>query len=216
MRCNMSRKSKALEFVDEMYNMSVTGRNIEVTEPIRDYIMEKISKIERFTHRIIDVNVILDIQKLDKRVEVILKAENIKVRSQAISTDMYASIDKAVDKIEAQLRRYKTKLKDHQVRGTKSVDMNVEVLRGSRDAYLEDVNEEIERVNEEKKLNKYHPHELVKQEKRPLKTLTYDEAVMKMELSQDFFLVFRHEEDMKIKVIYRRNDGDYGIIKPEA
>ncbi len=209
----MNRKAKALEFVDAEYNIKITGRQVEITDSMKDYAMEKISKIERFMNRIIDINVIMDIQKIDHRVEIILKAGHTKITSQASTQDMYASIDKAVAKLEAQLRRYKSKLQDHHAKSLAIIDMNVNVLR--RPTAEEELELEVE--EEEGALDGEEAvHEIVKQEKRPLKTLTYDEAVMKMELSQDAFLIFKNEEDQKLKVIYRRQDGHYGIIEPNC
>lgn len=207
----MNRKAKALEFTDVGYNIQITGRNVDVTDPMKDYAMEKISKIERFMDRIIDVNVIMDIQKLDHRVEIILKAGNFKITSRACTTDMYISIDQAVDKLEAQILRYKSKIQDHHAKGHAVLEMNVDVLGPPSEA--EEI-AELEEAFENQKLDTFKPHQLLKQETRPLKILTYDEAIMKMELSGDIFLIFKNEEDQKLKVIYRRKDGHYGIIEP--
>lgn len=206
----MNRKDKALEFTDETYNIQITGRNVEVTDSIRDYATEKVSKIERFMNRIIDVNVIMDIQRLDHRVEIIVKTGNTKITSSASTTDMYASIDQAVAKLEAQLLRYKSKLQDHHAKGHAILDMNVNVL-SREEAREEEIEEEM--INEAEK-PRFKLHHVVNKETRPLKTLTYDEAVMKMELSGDSFMVFKNEEDQKLKVIYRRRDDNYGIIEP--
>lgn len=212
----MSRKSKAAEFVQEGYNIAVTGRNVQVTEPMKNYAMEKIWKIERFTTRIIDVTVTMDIQKLSHRVDIILKVDHIKIRASAESENMYASIDKAIDKIESQLRRYRERIRDHQARATKTIDMKVNVLRSPAEEAVLDVNEDIDEANHQRMIDNFRPHEIVKQETTPLKILTNDEALMKMDLSGDAFLIFRSEKDMKLKVIYRRNDGNYGIIEPES
>ena len=160
-------------------------------------------------NRIIDVSVIMDIQRLDHRVEIILKAGNTKITSKASSTDMYASIDRAADKLQAQILRYKSKLQDHHAKGHAILNMTVNVLNPK----------EIEEDVEDGDLNdhefaRFKPHRVIKQESRPLKILTYDEAVMKMELSGDDFILFKNEEDQKLKVIYRRKDENYGIIEP--
>lgn len=210
----MNRKSKALEFIDEGYNIKITGRHLEVTDSMKDYAMEKLSKIEKFSNRIIDVNVIMDIQKLEHRVEIIIKVGHIKITSQATSNDMYASIDKAIAKLESQLRRYKNKIQDHHAKkGLAAIDMKVNVIR--RPTAEEELEEE-EELGLESKKEGYYPHEIVTQETIPLKTLTFDEAIMKMDLSGDVFLIFKSEEDQKLKVIYRRKDENYGIIEPEC
>ncbi|MBA2369028.1 MAG: ribosome-associated translation inhibitor RaiA [Candidatus Protochlamydia sp.] len=210
----MNRKAKALEFVDEGYNITVTGRHVQITDSMKDYALEKVSKIERFMNRIIDVNIIMDIQKLEHRVEIIFKAGHTKVTSQAVTNDMYASIDKAVNKLERQILRYKSKLQDHHAKGLAVIDMNVNILKRPTDEEEETELEEEETDNSEA-LNGEAVHEIV-QETRPLKTLTAEEAMMKMELSQDSFLLYKSEEDLKLKVIYRRSDGNYGVIEPQC
>lgn len=212
----MKGRAKAAEFVDEGYKIHVTGRNVLVTDAMKDYAMEKVSKIEKFSHRIIDVVVTMDIQKLDHRVDIVMKVDTIKIKSQAASTDMYASIDKAVSKIENQLRRYKTRLKEHSAKALNVIDMNVNVFKKPPEAELLDVNLDIEDENQRKLYESYQPQEIVSRETKPLKTLTLDEAMMKMVLSGDKFLIFRGEEDQKLKVIYLRKDGHFGVIDIEA
>lgn len=207
----MNRKAKALEFVDAGFNIQITGRHVEVTDSMKAYAMEKISKIERFSNRIIDVNVVMDIQKIEHRVEITMKIGNIFITSQVGTPDMYASIDKAVAKIEAQLRRYKTKIQNHHVKGRSEVDMIVNIISPPAPVNEENLEDEI---NQPEYLESYEPHTIVKQETMSLKTLTYDEAVMKMELSNAPFLVFKNEVDQKLKIIYRRPDGNYGMIEP--
>jgi putative sigma-54 modulation protein len=209
----MNRKAKTLEFADAAYNIQITGRHVEITDSMKDYAMDKISKIERFMNRIIDINIIMDIQKLEHRVEIILKAGNTKITSRASSTDMYVSIDQAVDKLETQILRYKSRLQDHHAKGHAVLDMTVNVL--SQEQMEEDLGID-EELDHQKEFNRFKPHRVVKQETRPLKILTYEEAIMKMELSGDAFMIFKNEVDQKLKVIYRRKDGNYGVIEPSC
>lgn len=206
----MNRKAKALEFMEIGYNISITGRHLAVTDSMKDYAMEKVAKLERFTDRIIDVNIIMDVQREMHRVEIILKVGHTKITSQAMTTDMYASIDKAVDKIEAQLRRYKEKLQNHHAKGSVAIDMNVNIIpRPAREAEEEEWEE-----NNANQTEHFPVHEIVQQDTIPLKVLNQEEALMKMELSGDNFLLYKAEEDQKLKLIYRRKDGNYGLIEP--
>jgi putative sigma-54 modulation protein len=210
----MNRKTKALEFIDAEYHIHITGRHIEITDSMKDYALEKISKIERFMNRIIDVNVIMDIQKLQHRVEIILKAGSFKITSQASSTDMYVSIDKAIDKLEAQILRYKSKIQDHHAKGHADLNMTVNVVR--RPSETEEIFDLEEQFLDDQAVKSLKPHQIVKQETLPLKILNCDEAIMKMELSDDMFLIFKDEADQKLKIIYRRKDDNYGIIEPRC
>ena len=211
-----SRKAKALEFINEGYDIGITGRNVLVTDAMKDYAIEKIAKIERISPRVVNVNVVMEIQRFEQRVDIVAKINNLKVKSHAVTEDMYASIDKAVEKLEAQLRKYKTKIQDHHARGVKSIDMDVNVILPHLDDDLNEVNEEIDDETIKQDVDLYRPHKIVAKEKKELKQLTFDEAIMKMELSQDAFLIFIHENDRKVKVIYRKKDGSYGVIEPNG
>lgn len=211
----MSRKSTAEKFRDDVYDITVTGRNVLVTDGMQQYAIDKISKIDRFANRVVDVAVVMDIQKLEHRVDLILKIDHIFIRSSASSDNMYASIDKVVDRLKAQLSRYKRRIRDHQVKGIPSIEISETIVAPSLEEEIEQINDEIVSDITADLINKYIPHQIVSQETRPLKTLNYGEAVMKMELSEDLFMVFKGEEDQKIKVIYRREDGNFGIIEPE-
>lgn len=211
----MSRKAIIEKFQNDVYDISVTGRNVLVTEAMQQYAIDKISKIDRFSNRVVDVNVVMDIQKLEHRVDLIVKVDQIVIRCSASSDNMYASIDKVVDRLKSQLSRYKRRIREHQIKGITSIEISETIVAPSGDEEIEQINDEIISENNVQLISSYAPHQIVSKETRPLKTLNYSEAVVKMELSGDSFMVFRGEEDQKIKVIYRREDGNFGIIEPE-
>ena len=210
----MSRKNRVVN-TEHGYSIKVTGRHLEVTEPMKDYAVEKILKMERVVTNIIEVAVTMDIQKLQHRIDVVFRFDHFKIKAQASSDNMYTSVDKVIDKLQSQLHKYKSKIKEHQAKGISVIDMKVNIYKPPEKEDIEDINEEIEAENRRQLENKYKPHEIDKQETRPLKTLTHDEAIMKMELSNDSFMVFRREKDLKINVIYRRKDDCYGVIETD-
>lgn len=211
----MSRKSKAAEFIDEEYSLTINGRNVLVTDAMKNYAMDKLSKLEKYGTRIIDIAVTMDIQRFEHIVDIVVKLNQIKIKSSAATEDMYASIDKAVGKIQAQLVKYKQRLQDHHAKPLESIDVTVNVLRPAAEEFISEINDEIEDENYRKMDAEYKPHAIVNKETQSIKFLTWDEALMKMELSGDQFLIFRNEVDRKINVIYRREDGDYGLVMPE-
>lgn len=214
----MSRKSKAAEFVEEAYNVNITGRHVAVTDAMRNYVIDKLSKIEKFSDRIIDAVVTMEVVRHEQRVDIVLKVNNLQIKSQALSDDMYASIDMAVHKLETQLLKYKNKIQDHQnhqKRKNDNIEMAVNILRGASDEELAVVNDEIESETRHRLLDKYIPHKIVSRKRIPLKTLTDGEAIMKLDLSGENFLIYRSEETQKLKIIYRRDDGDFGVIQAE-
>jgi putative sigma-54 modulation protein len=206
--------SKFKEEEAEGYRVDIIGRNIQVTEPIRMYVWDKLSKIERFHRHIMHLHMTLEIQKLEHICAIVLKIDHTEVKCQSKSTDMYASIDKAIDRLHSLLARYKSRLQDHHRKKLSIVDMQVNVLHRPYNE-LEEINAEIEKVNVQSKIEAYRSPKIIGTEIKLLKTLTIDEALMKMDLSGDLFLIFRAEEDMKLKVLYLRKDGHYGLIQPE-
>lgn len=210
----MSSKEKFLEEEEAGYRIDVLGRHLEITEPMKQYAWDKLSKIERFHNHIFYVHVTLDIQKLDHICLILLKFDHFKITAQATSTDMYVSIDKAVDRLQNLLRRYKSRIQDHHKKALSAVDMQVNVLERPSDE-VEEFNAEINAATKKNQEASFVPPKLIGTETKRLKTLTVEEALMKMELSADSFLMYRSEEDQKLKVLYRRADGNYGLLQPE-
>ncbi len=210
----MVKQNKFTEEESLGYRVDVIGRNLQITDPIRAYIWDKLSKIERFHNHIIHVHITLEIHKLEHNCTLILKIDHTRVKCQANSTDMYASIDRAIDRMQVLLSRYKSRIQDHHKKKLSVIDMQVNVLQRPFNE-LESINAEIEAESAKSEIEANRPTKIIGTETRPLKTLTINESVMKMDLSGDGFLLFRCEEDQKLKVIYRRTDGNYGLIQPE-
>jgi putative sigma-54 modulation protein len=190
------------------------GRSVQVTEAMKNYVRDKLSKIDRLHDHIMDIHVYLDIQRLEHVISILVKYEHFQIKVGASSTDMYASIDEAISRLQNKIRRWKGRIQDHNAKKLTVIDMNVNVLHRPYNL-LEEINSDIEAEKIQKEKEAYQPPKVIGQEKMPLKILTNEEAIMKMELSGDPFLVFRGEEDRKLKVIFRREDGNYGLIFPE-
>lgn len=195
------------------FPISITGRHILITEAMKEYAKEKLNKLEHLSKDILDIHVTMDIQRQEHRVDIMIKAGRFVVRTHASTQDMYASIDKAVDKLLSRLGRYKSKMQMHHAKALSVVDMEVNVIKSGYNE-LDDINDAIDEQNR-REIEEEFSHDIVTKETLPLKTLTSDEAIMKMDLSGDEFMVFRSEEEQKIKIIYRRKDGNYGLISPE-
>ncbi len=193
------------------YTIAVVGRHTYVTDAMRQYVLEKLSKLERFHNHIIDVQVTMDIQKAEHIVSILLHFSHYELRVQATSSDMYASIDKAVHKLTTQLRRWKSRLQEQAIKPLQAIDMKVNVLSAPYNEIAE-YNKEIEGTAPKEV---YRAPAIIGNDTMKLKTLTEEEAMMKLELSAHPFLLFRSEIDHEVKLIYRRPDGNYGIVHPE-
>ncbi|MBS0635274.1 MAG: ribosome-associated translation inhibitor RaiA [Verrucomicrobia bacterium] len=208
----LTRKQRIAEFEDEGYNIMVTGRHVHVTDAMKAYAVEKLSKLDRFADRIIDIAVIMDIQKLEHRVDIVMKYGHTIIKSHAATGDMYVSLDQAVHKLQNQLRRYKSRLKDHHAKGHPVGELAATIYSPIDEV---EINQGIESLNDYEEVGQLQPHKIVKSETQPLKILTDDEAIMKMELSGKPAMVYRNEETRRLKVIYRLEDGNYCVIEAE-
>ncbi|MES2274214.1 MAG: ribosome-associated translation inhibitor RaiA [Chlamydiota bacterium] len=203
---------KTNKFANEGYTIYVVGKHIEITDAIRNYVFEKLSKVERIADQIIDVTVTLDAQKLEQSCSILMNFIHFHIKVSASTDNLYSAIDKAIDRLVSLIRRYKTKLQSHRNKDLTTVDIHVNIIQALKDD-VKAINDEIEAENIIAEEDRYKLHQVVARETMPLKTLTQDEAIMKMEITDDTFLIYRSEEDQKLKVIYRRKDRNYGLVQ---
>ena len=180
--------------------VQITGRHVQATEAIKRYAESKIDNLHLDYPRIIEAHVILDIEKYRQIVEIILHCSNhITIEATAETTDMYASIDQAVDKIAQQMRKYKTKiLRTHRPRRQEIRHFDEQVLSVPLD-FEEQAEAE---------------PTIIQTERYPVKPMYVDEAVLQMEMSKRQFVVFMNAKTEKINILHRRKDGSYGLMEP--
>jgi putative sigma-54 modulation protein len=199
---------------DESYNVSIIGRHIEVTEPIRQYVLEKLHKIERVAEEIVDVHVRLEVQGLQQSCSIVMQFyKHLHIKVAASADTLYAAIDKCTDKVMNLIRKHKKKIQSHHAKKYTMVQASVNVVQPHREDELQEINRAIKEENEREKKDRFELHKVVSKESVPLRMLTQDEAVWRMEICDDPFLIYRSEEDQKFKIIQRREDGNYSIIQ---
>ncbi|NGX49647.1 MAG: Ribosome-associated factor Y [Candidatus Anoxychlamydiales bacterium] len=206
----MVDKSK---FETEGYSLEITGKHLQITDPMQTYVLEKISKLERFTNNILEIVVTLEVQKLAHTVSIVIKFLHYRIHVHSTTVDLYAAIDGAFNKLYKLIRKYKGKLQSHRNKDLASVDMKVHVLAEIDE--LEDINDEIEEETLNQELEKYKIPKVVSKDVMAMKMLTQEEAIMKLELAGEHFLIYKSEEDQKLKVIYKRDDSNLGIVEVE-
>ncbi|MCH9613150.1 MAG: Ribosome hibernation promotion factor [Chlamydiia bacterium] len=200
--------------MSENYRVSVVGKNIEVTNAMRDYFMDKLEKTEKLSTDLIHVDATVEVHKLDHEVTIIMKFSHYRIKVHAVTGEMYSAIDKAFDKLRSKLRRWKSKIQSHHAKGLKMTEMEVELLE-HEEKEVQALDQDIIEENNTTLDAAFARPPVVRVTKAPLKTLTLDEAWMKMELTDDLFMVFKSEEDRTIKVMYRRANGGYAIMNTQ-
>lgn len=205
--------AKNKKFESEAYTITITSKNIDVTPAIENYILGKLSKIERFAPHILDIHVTLDVQKVAKTVSFLMKFLHFKIKVQGRTEDLYSAIDQGSDKLIKLIQKYKTKLQKHRVKEPPT-RMEVSVLEPVSE--LDEINDQIDEENLKKEERLFRVHEIVATDSMPVKMLAQDEAAMKLELSGDNFLVYKSEEDQKLKLMYVRKDDKLGLVPLEV
>ena len=177
-------------------NINVRGKNIEATPALVDYANKKLGKLEKLFDKKAEVQVVLSVIREDHIVEVTVNLNGLIMRGEESTGDMYASIDMVVEKLERQFEKFKTRMnKSLRKRGTRKIS----------EQYA---------AQEAEQRSETEPG-VVKTKRFPLKPMSVEEAILQMDLLGHNFFVFANSENESINVIYRRKDGDYGLIEPE-
>lgn len=174
--------------------ITLRGKNIEITEAIEEKVSEKLSKLDKYfiVSENVEAKVLVRTYPYGQKIEVTIPTEYVLLRAEVVDQDLYNAIDLVIDNLEGQIRKYKTRL------NRKSKDNKLAFNLAS----IEPLEEEEEDV-------------LVKTKTITPKPMDMEEAIMQMELIGHSFFVYRDTETDAISIVYRRNDGDYGLIETE-
>lgn len=182
---------------------NIRGENLEVTEAIRDYVKKKIDKLKRYfeTPPTSDVHVKLSVYNNEQRIEVTISMKDLLLRAEERNLDLYAAIDLVVDKLERQIRKYKTKVNRKSRQKGSPKHIFAELEREAQNARNEREEDEIE---------------IVRTKRFNLKPMDSEEAILQMDMLDHAFFVFTNALSGDTNVVYRRKDGRYGLIEPNS
>lgn len=179
-------------------NIIISGKNFEVSDPVRRHIQSKVSRLSRYLPRISEARV--EIAREGTRaaqarqvVQITLVSDGAILRGEERSGDVYASLDAALDKIHRQILRYKGSRLRRTSHHSRAVDSPAEL-----------------EVSEE------HEPRIVRTKAFPVRPMREEEAIEQMELLGHDFFIFYNAESGRLNVLYRRRDGNYGLIEPEV
>lgn len=194
--------------------LSVTFRHMEPTDAIKDYAKDKVERIKKYFPDPIAAHVVLSTERSYQHVaDVNIQLHNgISLKGREITEDMYSSIDLVMAKIERQVRRYKERIRGHKARADLSeIPVALHVLAGE---------EPQEAAAGAAAAGGAAPAPakptIIRTSKFSARALTVDEAVMQMNLLGNSFLVFRNGQSGRVNVVYKRDDGNYGLIDTGA
>lgn len=185
-------------------NVTISGRHLDVTDGLKGHIEERLTKLASHFDKVIDADVVLDIEKHRHIAEVNVHANGIRIHGKESSLDMYASVDAVLHKLERQCLKYKGRINRHKPR-------LVETIQSYRQSILSPAggNGHLEEAE-----STAPAHAPVQHETLQMKHLNTDEAVLQLELTDDIFLVFYNTETSQMNVLYKHADGSFGLIEP--
>ncbi len=172
----------------------VRGNNkIEITDAMKDYVKEKLSKLDKYTlEKDIKATVNVKVRSYSQKVEVTIPLKTLILRAEEESSDFYSAVDLVIGKLERQIRKNKTKLKKKEKTGIK--EFNTDDIIDLSDDDLE---------------------KEIKRKKIEIKPMNLEEAILQMELLGHNFFMYKDSDIKKIAVVYKRKDGGYGVIEEE-
>ncbi len=176
----------------DIMRITITGRNIELTEGLKSAVEDKLGKLEKYFAPDTEVFVTLSVEKERQKIEVTIPVKGNIVRSEQVSNDMYVSIDLVEEVIERQLKKYKKKLISKQ--------QNAASFRKEFIEKETDVDDEIR---------------IIRTKRFDMKPMYPEDACVQMELLGHNFFVFCNAESEQVNVVYKRNGNTYGLIEPE-
>lgn len=169
--------------------ITTTGRKIDITAGLKGYVEKKLSKLEKFFSEETAAQVTLSVQKDDHIIEVTVYHEGMIFRAEVRDADMYAAIDRVIDVLERQIRKQKTRLEKKLREGA---------FESGSDAYDYEEEEEFK---------------IVKTKKYENKPMSVEEAILQMNLLGHEFYIFNNADTLDKEVVYKRKDGNYGLIE---
>jgi putative sigma-54 modulation protein len=177
-----------------MMNVNISSKNLKASDYLIDKIESKFRKLDKYFRGDTEAQVTLSLEKGRQGIEATINAKGIVFRAEDNSTDIYAGIDKVVDRLAGQMSRYKSKLvKKHKDKGVLNFDDIPDTDAGEGDALT-----------------------IAKRKKFSLHPMTPEEAILQMELLGHTFFVFLDMETDSIGVVYKRHDGAYGLLETEV
>ena len=173
--------------------ISIYAKNMQLTDALREAAIKKIKRLDKFFQQDIEAKVVLSIEKKLHKVEVTIPFNGRIVRVEESSDDMYNAVDDAVEALERQIRKFKTKLQNKKHSNNSIKFENIEPL---------DIEEDQE-------------FKVVKTKRFAIKPMHIEEAILQMDLLKHNFFVFLNGDSEEVNVVYKRKDGNYGLIEPE-
>jgi putative sigma-54 modulation protein len=185
---------------------SVTFRHMEPSEPLKQHVLDKLQRIRKFFPDPIRAQIVLSLERYRHKADIIITLHNgLAIKGKELTEDMYSAIDLVMDKIERQVRRYKDRIDSHRPAAGPELLVHYEVMQP--------VDGQAAPVDGQAAPEAKGEYKVVKSSRFFARPLSVEEAIMQMNLLGAEFLVFTNAESRDVNVVYKRSDGNYGLIE---
>ncbi len=183
--------------------VNITFRHLEPTEALKAHVRDRVEHVQRYVDRASEAHAVLHVENVNHHAEITVKAGRFLLRGTARSEDMYASIDAAADRIERQLKKHKDKL--HSAHKSNGVPHNLSPAEVRHEVF------DLLGGAAEKPARR-----VVKSTQFQAKPMSIDEAILQLDLLDASFYVFQNAADRAINVVFKRDDGNYGLVEAKV
>ena len=195
-------------------NIVVRSRQFKITDALREYVIKRVKKLEKYPYDFSDVQVTLSVEKERQRVEITTALSGFALRGEEETLDMYSSVDLVVEKLERQINKYR---KRFDKRHASIRDMELLPEEGAALPEVEPADSAKGASVSRRSQEKLPEHDTIVRVKKILtKPMSVEEAVMQMNMVGHSFYMFINAESGQMNVVYSRNDGNYGLLEPET
>ena len=169
---------------------TIVARKMDLTDGMKEYVEKKLTKLDKFFDDDTEAKITMSVEKSRQKIEATIFSHNTIFRVEQITSDMYVTMDKIIDDMERQIRKHKTRL-EKRLKKDAFTDMGVYDVP----------------VDEENEFN------IIKTKSLTTKPMSNEEAILQMNLLGHSFFVFKNSENEQNNIVYKRKDGNYGIIE---
>ncbi len=176
----------------------VTFRHFEANEAVKGYAKQKILKLKKYLERPVEARVVLSVEKFRNIAEAMITGDGYTVKGMEKTDDMYSAIDKLIDKLERQIRRHRGKTKPRRS------NLPPQDQRYQMDVLAPESSGTVQEAR------------IIKSNEHSAKPMSPEEAILRLDAGENDFFVFTNSDSGSLNVVYRRKDGNYGLIEPEV
>lgn len=192
-----------------MLQFEIYGENIEITEAIDQYIKEKVGKVEKYFDEIDNIaHVRVKVYDNESKIEVTIPMKQVTLRAEEIQSDLYKAIDLIADKLERQVRKYKTRMNRKPIQNKREKQTPAELLLGKAGSGSTAIYESTQLDDENINISRHKTIDDLYD-----KPMSVEEAVLQMDMLDHDFFVFKNAENDQINIVYKRKKNSYGLIE---